>query len=422
MIFKKGFWWSLELKIRENIKRKSVRLGDHSLQILMLSQKKLFMESKNGKFDVLKEELENHLRVTYSKDLNSIPIPLLRDLPKPQNPTVMFNDNRIKLRKVRDFIHKARAGSASGMNGISYKLYKNCSCVLRKLTVLLQQVWKKGVVWCLADGIWIPKEMQSRGITKFRSISLLNVEGEIFFGVLAHCMTNFLMGNYYINISVQKARKPGFPGCLEHSQMIWNLILSAKRDKTELHVIWLDLANAYGSVPHHLIQMALDFFNFPSKVGEIIMKYFNSTFMKFTIKDYTTKWQALEIGIMMGWVISPLLFILAMELILRGAPSTSKEVMTNEHLTLPPSRVFMDDITILVPSKITTDVLLQRYYELFTWVRMKAKPKKSWGLSLVRGSVREINSKIGGDRIPTVREKRVKSLWHLYSISLTDWH
>ena len=73
--------------------------------------------------------------------------------------------------------------------------------------------------------------------------------------------------------------------------------------------------------------MAHDFFNFPSKVGEIIMKYFNSAFIKFTVKDYTTKWQALEISIMMGYVISPLHFVLAMELILRGAANTSKGMM-----------------------------------------------------------------------------------------------
>ena len=152
------------------------------------------------------------------------------------------------------------------------------------------------------------------------------------------------------------------------------------------------------------------------------MKYFNSAFMKFTVKNYTTKWQALEIGIMMGCVISPLLFVLAMELILRGAANTSKGVMKNEHLTLPPSRDFMDDITMLVPSQISADGLLQRYYDLFTWARMKAKPKKSRSLSLVGRSVREIHFKIGGDKIPTVREKSVKSLGRLYSIPMTDCH
>ena len=181
--------------------------------------KKTFRRIKEWQLDVPKEELENHFSMTYSDKLNGTPIPPLSDLPKPQDATVMFDDSGIKLKEV----HKSRACSTTGLNGISYKLYKNCPRVLRKLTVLLQQAWKTGIIpqeWCLADGIWIPKEMQSSGITHFRPISLLNVEGEIFFGVLARRMTTFLMSNHYINTSVQKAGIPGFPVCLEHSQMI----------------------------------------------------------------------------------------------------------------------------------------------------------------------------------------------------------
>ena len=172
--------------------------------------KKLFVESKSGKLDVPKAELKNHLRMIYLDDLNSIPIPPLRDLPKLLDPTVMFDDSGIKLKEVQDFVHKARAGSVPGMNEISYKLYKNCPRVLRKLTVLLQGIVPQE--WCLADGVWIPKEMHRRGITNFRPISLLNVNGKIFFWVLAHHMTTFLISNHYINTSVQKAGIPGFPG------------------------------------------------------------------------------------------------------------------------------------------------------------------------------------------------------------------
>ena len=93
-----------------------------------------------------------------------------------------------------------------------------------------------------------------------------------------------------------------------------------------------------------------------------------------------------------------------------------------EHLTLPPSRAFMDDITVLVPSQIAADGLLQRYYDLFIWVRMKAKPKKSRNLSFVVGSVWEIHFKIGGDKIATVKEKPVKSLARLNSTPLADRH
>ena len=96
----------------------------------------------------------------------------------------------------------------------------------------------------------------------------------------------------------------------------------------------------------------------------------------YSVKDYTTERQAFEISIMMGCVISSLLFVLAIELILRGAANKSRGMMKNEHLIPPPSRALMDDITILIPSKIAANGLLQRYSDFFTCMRMKAKPKK----------------------------------------------
>ena len=138
-------------------------------------------------------------------------------------------------------------------------------------------------------------------------------------------MTTFLMSNHYINTSVQKAGIPGFPGYHK-----WYGTQYSQIKGTKQNYMWFGLILPIHTVPHHLIRMALEFFNFPSKVGEILMKYFNSAFMKFTVKNYTTKWQALEIDIMMSCVISPLLFVLAMELILRGAANTSKRVLKNE--------------------------------------------------------------------------------------------
>ena len=58
----------------------------------------------------------------------------------------------------------------------------------------------------------------------------------------------------------------------------------------------------------------------------------------------------------------------------------------------------------------------------FHMARMKAKLKKSRSLSSVSGSLREVHLQIGGDTIPTVREKPVQSLGYLYQIPQTDWH
>ena len=90
----------------------------------------------------------------------------------------------------------------------------------------------------------------------------------------------------------------------------------------------------------------LDFFYVPAEVKEALAKYFGA--VKFTTKNYTTNWQDLEIGIMMGCVISALLFMMCMELILRGARDTVPDVELENGVILPPLRALMDDITSLI--------------------------------------------------------------------------
>ena len=79
--------------------------------------------------------------------------------------------------------------------------------------------------------------------------------------------------------------------------------------------------------------------------------------MKFSYNKYSTKWQKLNVGIMMGCVISPLLFVLVMEMILCFA-----EVNTNE-LTGQSLKAFMDDLTLVAESHI--EHLVTRRRELF---------------------------------------------------------
>ena len=85
----------------------------------------------------------------------------------------------------------------------------------------------------------------SSTLGQFRPIALLNVEGKIMFGFLSERLDSFLLETGLVNTSVQRASVPGSPGCLEHSSMIWHTIQEAKRQKKDLSVVWLDLANAY---------------------------------------------------------------------------------------------------------------------------------------------------------------------------------
>ena len=74
-------------------------------------------------------------------------------------------------------------------------------------------------------------------------------------------MMRFVLNNKFTNIPIQKARIPGFQGCIEHASMLWDRIKAAGDDKSaELHLIWLDIENADGSVRHPLFEKVMDFF------------------------------------------------------------------------------------------------------------------------------------------------------------------
>ena len=139
--------------------------------------------------------------------------------------------------------------------------------------------------------------------------------------------------------------------------------------------------------------------------------------MKFTNKDYTTKWQALEIDIMMGFGISPLLFVLVMELIYYEVQQIHRKEwwQMNIWLFLLTGLSWMTSHFSFRPKSLSMS-----YYK----GTMTFSHGREWRLSQrkvkARGSVREIHFKIGGYTIATVREKPVKSLGRLYSIPMTD--
>jgi hypothetical protein len=268
----------------------------------------LFEASKSGELKASKEEVEEHLRQTYGGSVATDSVGEFPGNKRPTEPGCGFYTGKITKAEVDDAVSKARAKSAPGMNRISYKVYKMCPRVRGLLAELLDELWTRGIIpdeWCSADGVYIPKEGHSESLSQFRPISLLNVEGKIFFGILSRWLTRFVTSNGYIDSAVQKAGIPGYSGCIEHATLIWSSVKQARREGKDLSVVWLDLANAYGSVPHKAIFAALEHFWVPNKVIEIIRLYYSKFKMRFTTRQYTTNWQPLKVGIPMGCAISP---------------------------------------------------------------------------------------------------------------------
>merc|ERR1712106_990641 len=66
-----------------------------------------------------------------------------------------------------------------------------------------------------AEGIFIPKEDGATSVGKFRTISLLNVEGKLYFALWSDRLVTYTLSNKYIDTSIQKG---GVRGSRTNSQ------------------------------------------------------------------------------------------------------------------------------------------------------------------------------------------------------------
>ena len=117
----------------------------------------------------------------------------------------------------------------------------------------IRGLWRKNKIpdtWRKAEGVLIPKEDKATKIDRYRTISLLNVEGKIFWKLKANKITEYIMKNQFIDSSIQKGGIPGVSGCIEHTAILTQLISESKKNKSNPVSVWLDIANAYGSVAH----------------------------------------------------------------------------------------------------------------------------------------------------------------------------
>ncbi|XP_061925310.1 uncharacterized protein LOC133664585 [Entelurus aequoreus] len=386
--------------------------------------KDLLGQKRSGKLASSQEDIDQHLKQTYSDPAREQELGECNNLIDPPEPELQFDMSELQLKEVREVVRRARASSAPGPSGTSYKVYKNCPKLLQRLWKILRVFWRRGRIpeqWRVAEGVWIPKEENSTQLDQFRIISLLCVEAKVFFSAVSKRLCTYLAKNTYIDTSVQKGGISGMSGCMEHTGVVTQLIREARENKGNLSVLWLDLANAFGSIPHKLVQLTLMKHHVPSRCRDLIADYYSNFRMRVSSGPTTSSWHKVEIGIITGCTISVTLFSLAMNMLTKSAEPECRGPRTNSGQRQPPIRAFMDDLTVMTESVPGCRWILKGLEKLVEWARMRFKPAKSRSMVLKKGKVEDkFRFNITGTAIPTISEKPVKSLGKVFDCSLRD--
>ena len=108
----------------------------------------------------------------------------------------------------------------------------------------------------------------------------------------------------------------GIAGCLEHSFVLMEALREAKASTRQIVVTWIDLANAYGSVRHNLIQFALNWYHVPLVIQELIFDHYEKLCAMIITNNWSTRFFLFDIGLCQGCVLSTILFDCVFQLLL----------------------------------------------------------------------------------------------------------
>ena len=394
------------------------------------------------KLCVEKEVLDEYVREVASDPDREVELGELSGLPDVSAPVVQLRKNPFTDGYFRNLLKRKRSSSTPGPNKIPYTVYKKCPRLARYLLDILNSALRAKEVplcWRVSDGIMIPKvdSPSPNDIGDFRQIALLNVEGKLFWALVADRLYNYLVvNNSFISPSVQKGSMRKVAGCWEHTAMVWSALKDARKSKSSLAVLWLDLANAYGSVPHKLILFALRRYQVPEDWIDLIMAYYDGLWGKTSASGVSSDWMRYERGIFAGCTISVILFVAAFNVILEyvDVEEVERYKMSNGN-SIELLRGFMDDVSILTKSVPMAELALKRTETAVAWARMKLKPAKSRSLVIVKGRSMDVEPfavgetvidgwiHLGGEGIPALQRKPLKTLGRIYDPKLSDgWY
>ena len=236
-------------------------------------------------------------------------------MPSPACPILPFDEDPITLCEIESVVKHTRIGSSpSPLDQVSYRILKKCPSLSEGLLDLYQSCWSSLVVpnalkiACIKlIGKSTAKENPEHS-SNFRPIALTSCIGKIFTTILKNRWLKYMLGNGYLDRSVQKAFMSAKPGCIEHQAKLAAILRDACTKHKSLAVCWLDLANAYGSVHHSLINFSLVHHHSPPSFSRLIQVMYDGLSASVMTQDWSTPAFPLQIGVYQGDPLSVVIF------------------------------------------------------------------------------------------------------------------
>jgi len=226
--------------------------------------------------------------------------------------------------------------------------------------------WKKGRT------ILIHKKGDASKIENFRPITLLSVLYKIFSGTICSRLSTIAIELDWLS-SCQKGFIPKSQGLAEHTFGLSALQQEQSRKHQDYHLCFLDLANAFGSVPHAIIHLMIGKLNLPCNLSAVLHEIYRSPSTTFRLPDRPTEIKLVS-GVLQGDPLSTIIFNLCLEPVLRTANTCSNRASINGHSV--GVSAFADDIALAYTSSAALQQAVSQCANSATTLGLRFRPNK----------------------------------------------
>ena len=308
------------------------------------------VKNKNGMVIEKEAEKLQRWKEHFESVLNRPDPPHLADI-QPADTDLDICTDPPSLEEVTAAIKAMKSGKASGADGVTAEMLKaDVNVTAPILTEIFKQTWEEGQIpeaWKTGLIFKLPKKGDLGDCNNWRSITLLSLTSKVFSRIVLSRLTAVLEKDL-------RPQQAGFrPGrsCSDHIFTLRQILEQSKEWNTPLYINFIDLEKAFDSIHRESLWKILRHYGVPEKLVRVIAMLYSDFKSQVICDSELTEAFNVSTGVKQGCILSPFLFILAMDWIMKnstdGERTGIKWTMTMTTTTTLEDLDFADDIALL---------------------------------------------------------------------------
>ena len=234
-----------------------------------------------------------------------------------QSPCILslLKDKSRFLKRVRSLARNKAPGKDGIPNEILMNLPEDLLDALHSLCILRYLLGSTPARCKQSQTVLLFKKEDPLDIKNYRPIALADTMTKLYTGLLAECMTDFAEYHDILSSSQEGFRRD--KGTARQLLMMQNVLSDAKIFGNDIYLMYVDFSSAFNTIDHDKLLIIMHDLGFPIDCIEAVKDLYTDAETEFILPNGNTAPIKIERGTIQGDSLSPLLFLIFLEPLLR---------------------------------------------------------------------------------------------------------